>query len=203
MSNRLAPTGPKAARSDALANRDRILEAARDVFARRGLGAEMKEIAEHAGVGVGTLYRHFEGRDALLSALLQLTKEHLLQQLRTAVERGDPREALRAMIGAATQVCEQFGALTEAMLTGQLSELHGGHAEFTELFANLLQRGVRKGVFRSDIDVPAVVAIVESVFTSGTLLKFAADRSYHGAADAIADFILVAVVKTPGDTSRT
>jgi len=162
----------------------------------------MKEIAERAGVGVGTLYRHFEGRDALLSALLQLTKEHLLQQLRTAVERGDPREALRAMIGAATQVCEQFGALTEAMLTGQLSELHGGHAEFTELFANLLQRGVRKGVFRSDIDVPAVVAIVESVFTSGTLLKFAADRSYHGAADAIADFILVAVVKTPGDTSR-
>jgi len=169
------------------------------VFARRGLGAEMKEIAEHAGVGVGTLYRHFEGRDALLSALLQLTKEHLLQQLRTAVERDDPREALRAMIGAATEVCEQFGALTEAMLAGQLSELHGGHAEFTELFANLLQRGIRKGAFRSDVDVPAVVAIVESIFTSGTLLRFAADRSYRGAADAIADFVLVAIAQSTRD----
>ena len=170
------------------------------MFARRGLGAEMKEIAERAGVGVGTLYRHFEGRDALLSALLQLTKEHLLQQLRTAVERDDPREALRAMIGAGTEVCEQFGALTEAMLAGQLNELHGGHAEFTELFANLLQRGIREGVFRSDVDVPAVVAIVESVFTSGTLLRFAADRSYRGAADAIADFILVAIAQTTRGT---
>src|SRR3989304_7036729 len=138
MSRRLAPAGPRGARSDALANRDRIREAAREGLARRGLGAEMKEIAERAGVGVGTLYRHFEGRDALLSALLQLTKERLLQQLRTAVERDDPREALRAMIGAATGVCEQFGALTEAMLAGQLNELAGGHAEVTERFAHLV-----------------------------------------------------------------
>ena len=103
------------------------------------------------------------------------------------------------MVRAGTEVGEQFGALTEAMLAGQLDELHGGHAEFTELFANLLQRGIRKGAFRSDVDVPAVVAIVESVFTSGTLLTFAADRSYRGAADAIAGFILVAIAQTTRD----
>lgn len=156
----------------------------------------MKEIAEQAGVGIGTLYRHFDGREALLSALLQLTKEQMLQGLQRAVTTDDPRDALRAMVRAGTEVCEQFGALTEAMLAGQLDQLHGGHAEFTELLANLLKRGMREGVFRSDLDVPTVVAILESIFTSGTLLKFAGDRSYRGAADAIADFLLQAIEQT-------
>jgi AcrR family transcriptional regulator len=195
--NRLDQGRAKSARSDALANRGRILEAAREVFAHRGVDAEMKEIAERAGVGIGTLYRHFEGREALLSALLQLTKEQMLRRLQAAVQADDPRDALRAMIRAGMEVCEQFGALTEAMLAGQLHHLHGGHAEFTELLANLLQRGMREGIFRSDLDVPAVVAIVESIFTAGTLLKFAAHRSYRGAADAIAEFLLQAIVETP------
>jgi AcrR family transcriptional regulator len=191
----LAQGRVKATRSDALANRDRILDAAREVFAGRGLNAEMKEIAERAGVGIGTLYRHFDGREALLSALLLLTKDHMLRRLQRAVETDDPRDALKAMIHAGAEVCEQFGALSEAMLAGQLDQLHGGHAEFTELLINLLTRGTREGVFRSDLDVPAVVAIVESIYTSGTLVKFAAERSYRGAADAIADFLLQAIVE--------
>ncbi len=197
MVDRLAEGRAKAARSDALVNRDRILEAAREVFARRGLDAEMKEIAERAGVGVGTLYRHFEGREALLSALLQLTKEHMLRRLQGAVETDDPRDALRAMIRAGTEVCEHFGALTEAMLAGQLDRLHGGHTEFKELLADLLRRGMREGIFRSDLDVPAVVTVVESIFTSGTLLNFAAERSFRGAGDAIADLLLQAIAETP------
>jgi len=195
--NRLDQGWTKSVRSDAVANRDRILEAAREVFARRGLDAEMKEIAERADVGVGTLYRHFEGREALLSALLQLTKEQMLQRLRAAVEADDPRDALRAMMRAGMEVCDQFGALTEAMLAGRLHQLHGGHAEFTGLLADLLQRGMREGTFRSDLDVPAVIAIVESIFTSGALLKFAADRSYRRAGEAIADFLLQAIADTP------
>jgi len=65
----------KSERSDAVANRERILEAARIVFARRGLDAEVREIAEEAGVGIGTLYRHFGSREGLLMALKQETKE--------------------------------------------------------------------------------------------------------------------------------
>src|SRR3989304_4084126 len=108
---RLMQARGRAERSDAVANRERILEAAREVFARRGLAAEVREIAEQAGVGIGTLYRHFEGREALLAALLQETKQALLQRLQAAVEREAPQDALRAMVRAGADVCEQFGTL--------------------------------------------------------------------------------------------
>ena len=189
---RLKPA--RAPRSDAVANRERILEAAREVFARRGLAAEVREIAEQAGVGIGTLYRHFEGREALLAALLQETKQALLQRLQAAVEREAPQDALRAIVLAGADVCEQFGTLAESVLAGRLSHLHGGHAEFTALLTNLLQRGVQEGAFRADLDVAVAVTALESIFTSGSLTALARLRSYAGAADATADFFLAAMV---------
>lgn len=187
----------KPERTDALANRERILEAARQAFARRGLDAEIREIAERAGVGIGTLYRHFESREGLLAALIQQTEEDLLRRIRAAVETEEPRAALRAMIGAAVEACEQFGALTEAVLAGRLDRFSSRHTEFTALLANLLQRGIAEGIFRSDLDVPVTCAALESVFTSGKLLELAVQRSYPRAADAVADFFLYAVAARP------
>ena len=187
----------RAERSDAVANRQRILEAAREVFARQGLAAEVREIAEHAGVGIGTLYRHFEGREGLLAALLMETKQALLQRLQTPVQTEDPQSALRAMLRAAAEVCEQFGALTESLLAGRFSHLHGGHAEFTALLTDLLQRGIRQGAFRADLDVTVAITTLESIFTSGVLPSLARRRSYLAAADDIADFFLAAMTN-PG-----
>jgi len=183
----------KSERSDAVANRERILEAARIVFARRGLDAEVREIAEEAGVGIGTLYRHFGSREGLLMALKQETKEALRRRLEAVVQTQKPVAALRAMIQAGAEACEQFGALTEAVLAGELDELGGGHDEFTELLANLLQRGIQEGVFRPDLEVPVAIAILESVFTSGAFLELAAQSSYPAAADSVADFFLKAI----------
>ncbi len=202
-------TGPtqrsrKAARSDALANRRRILEAARALFARRGLDAEIREISERAGVGIGTLYRHFESREGLLSTLVHEAQQELLRRMQPVAEVEDPGAALRALIHAGAEFCEQFGALTEVMLTdldkfhpGGHDEYHAGHPDwfvgFRELVADLLRRGIRKGVFRSDLDVGVAVATVESIFESGMLLELAAERSYPQAADAVADFLLNAI----------
>ncbi len=58
-------------RADAKRNRDRIVEVARDVFRERGYDASLDEVAKRAGVGAGTLYRHFPTRDALLDAIMQ------------------------------------------------------------------------------------------------------------------------------------
>lgn len=185
----------KAERSDAAANRARILEAARQVFARRGLKAEIKEIAERAGVGVGTLYRHFEGKERLLAALLQQTKDDMLRRLQVSVQTEEPKAALRAIIRAGAEAYEQSGALTEAFLSGRLDHLHGGHAEFTDLLASLLRRGVQEGTFRSDLDVPVAVAALESIFTSGKLVEIASQRSHARAADAVADLFLHAVAE--------
>lgn len=188
------PSRPE--RSDAATNRRRILDAACAVFASRGPDGEIREIAERAGVGVGTVYRHFQNREGLLAALLMQTKQDLLRRLQVAVQTERPDDALRAMIHAGAEVCEKFGALTEAILSGRLDSLHGGHAEFTALLLKALQRGIEEGSFRPDLDVPVVVAMLEAVFTSGTLVELASGRSYAGAADAISDFFLAAISST-------
>ncbi|MDW8047571.1 MAG: helix-turn-helix domain-containing protein, partial [Chloroflexota bacterium] len=69
--------GSQSERSDARLNRERLLAAAREVLAERGAAAEMREIAERAGVAVGTLYRHFPTREALVAAIIAETLEEV------------------------------------------------------------------------------------------------------------------------------
>ncbi len=180
----------KGERSDARLNRERILAAACEVFAERGLDGEIREVAERASVAVGTIYRHFENREALLVALLLETKRDLLHRLASAARREHPETALRAGIRSFAQVCERFGSLTEALFAGRLENLHGGHAEFTEILAKILKRGIDEGVFRADIDVPAAVSVLEGSFMSGAFLRLARERSFRRAADSIAELFL-------------
>ena len=201
----LTHEGHRGERSDALANRQRILEAAREVFAHRGLDAEVREIAERAGVGIGTLYRHFESREGLLAALVHQAGEDLLRRVQAVVKTEEPRATLRAMIRAGAEFCEQFGALTEVLVIGELDKFHaGGHDEFhvdhpdfadefRELLTDLLRRGMSDGIFRPDLDVSVAIAALESIFASGMMLALAARRSYPAAADAVADFFLSAI----------
>ena len=190
-------------RSDALANREAILEAARKLFAEKGLAAEIREIAERAGVGVGSLYRHFESREGLIRAVMQAAAEDLVQRVRVAAGQMDPKAALREMIHAAASLFERFGVLTEVMLRGQGDELPDHRPEsfphIIELMASVLQRGIEDGSFRADLDVPVAIAALESIFESGMLLALASRRTYSGAADAVADFFLAAITAPQGE----
>ena len=190
------------ARSDAVANREAILEAARQLFAEKGLAAEIREIAERAGVGVGSLYRHFESREGLIRAVMEVAAEDHVQRLRVAAGQRDPKAALREMIHAAAGLFERFGVLTEVMLKGQGDELPDHRPEsfgdVIELMASVLRRGVEDGSFRSDLDVPVATAALLSTFASGMLLALASRRTYSGAADAIADFFLAAIAAPQG-----
>lgn len=196
--DRLTRESGRGERSDAVANRQRILDAAREVFAQRGLDAEVREIAKRAGVGIGTVYRHFGSREGLLTALKVQSKEDLRRRLQSALETHEPATALRAIIRAGADACEQFGALAEAVLSGKLDKLGGGRGEFMELLTKLLRLGIQEGTFRSDLDVSLAAATLESIFTSGAFLELAAQRSYPAAADAVADFFLKAIAATPG-----
>ena len=106
-----------------MAHREIILEAARQLFAEKGLGAEMREIAEHAGVGVGSIYRHFDSREGLDRAVKEAAGEDLVQRLHVAAGEKDPKLALREMIDASAGLFERFGVLTEVMLRGRINEL--------------------------------------------------------------------------------
>ena len=83
------PHRPPAARRDAVRNYHRILDAAREVLGESGADASMEEIAARAGVGVGTVYRRFASKDALIDELLQLALEEILSATERALLRTD------------------------------------------------------------------------------------------------------------------
>ena len=85
-------------RADAQRNRERILEQAKKEFTRSGANARLEEIAKKAGVGPGTLYRHFRTREELLVAVYESEMEKLAAAAQTLADRMSPVEALRAWL---------------------------------------------------------------------------------------------------------
>ena len=83
-------TAVRQLRADARRNRERILGAAKDVFAEQGADAQMDDVARKAGVGVGTVYRHFPTKEALLEALALEAFEHITTVAKEAVHDPNP-----------------------------------------------------------------------------------------------------------------
>ena len=188
----MGTTSERTRRTDAAANRLRILGAAREVFAARGLEAEMKDVAARASVGVGTLYRHFDSRDDLLAALIRETREEMLDRFRSAVRDQPPEAAFRAIIHAAGEKFERFGALVDVAMAGRLPGAGDSIDEFKALMSDLLRRGMAAGTFRVDLDTHVAVAALESIFHSGNMAELIRSRGLARACDAIADFFLAA-----------
>lgn len=182
--------GQVSERKDARANRERILLAAREEFAQRGLAAEMKDIADRAGVGVGTLYRNFQSREALVAAIIAQTRLDLLSRMHEAVATDAPDDAFRAFIRAGAEVHMEFGALMEVAMAENVETPSESKAQFTALFDELLRRGKADGVFRKDLDDAVVFAAVEAIFASGKLFEIGVERGPAAAADSFADLFL-------------
>jgi AcrR family transcriptional regulator len=182
-------------RKDARANRSRILLAAREEFGERGLAVEMKDVADRAGVGVGTLYRHFENREGLIAAVIEQTREDLLERVRESFANEPPADAFRSLFRAGVEAHARFGVLTEAVLAA--SPPAKRRAEFDELVAALMARGMDEGVFRTDLDVGLLISAVEALFESGKIFELAAKRGAVPAADAFADLFLRACYRAP------
>lgn len=190
----------KRERADAAANHTRIIAAAQAVFAERGLDAEMREIAERAGVAVGTLYRHFVDRDALLRAMFTAMSTEVVAQLETAAAVDDPRDAVRAIIHTIGTVYEQFRAIFALMHDARLdrriaaepSDERERLARITAVVDNVVTRGIQTGIFRPDLDAEVVTPVL-----MGAIIAFkslAAERGYDAVGDALADFYLASLI---------
>ena len=81
-------------RKDAALNRERLIEAGRDLFAKRGLSATLNDVARHAGLGVGTAYRRFANKDELIDAILERQNQEMEGVLRSALAEPDPWDGL-------------------------------------------------------------------------------------------------------------
>ena len=117
-------------RADARRNRERILKAARAVFSASGRDAHLEDVARRAQVGVGTVYRHFPTKDALLEALAREQFELLTQWSREAEEEPDAWDAFNTMVWRGAELQASDRALMEAVadfkpsVAQQASELH-------------------------------------------------------------------------------
>ena len=177
-------------RADARANRARLVEAARAVFSERGLAAEMKEIAERAGVGIGTIYRNFSSKEDLVVAIMRDALAAATAEARVAEAMDDPIDGLRSLLASAFAIIERHGWLVEAVLGGQFlpkpqmgAELE--HHEHLRRFERLIQRAVDQGRLRSDLDVAVAATMLTGTTTPWGYRRFLAGRTPEQAAETI------------------
>jgi AcrR family transcriptional regulator len=147
------PTSERPLRADAERNRRRVMDAARALFAERGLGVTLNDIARHAGVGVGTVYRRFPDKDALIDALFEERIEQLVGIARSGLE--DP-DALGGLVAALTRVLELQEAdrgLKELMLSSRSRRERIGRirARMAPVIGELVQRARASGQLRPEI----------------------------------------------------
>ena len=161
-----APIHDKPLRKDAQRNREKLLAAAVELFAERGTEGSLEEVAKRAGVGIGTLYRHFPTRDALVEAAyrnevaqLRAAADELLAELppdaaleawmRRFVDYGTAkrgmRDALQSIAGGATLFADTRGQVTEAV-------------------AVLLRAGAEAGTLRADVEPEDVLRAMGAIW---------------------------------------
>ena len=142
-------------RADAVRNRERVLEAAKLVFSAGGSEASLEAVAKRAGVGIGTLYRHFPTREALFEAVYRREVEQLSELAEQLKNAKDPVEALRRWLRSGVEfVATKKGIMAALALAVQSgSELHAFSFErLTKAIGSLLERAVASGEMRADIN---------------------------------------------------
>ena len=151
---RKQPTARKP-RSDAQRNRERILEVARQAFSRSGANTSLDDIARQAGVGPGTLYRHFPTREVLLEAVYRSEMEKLAAAEQKFAEELPPVEALRAWlllfvdyIAAKRLIAPALNAL----LGDPKKVFEASYARIWEAIRALVKRAIKNGDIRKDLD---------------------------------------------------
>lgn len=153
-------------RSDAQRNYDQLLATARAAMLEEGVNASLREIARRSGVGLGTVYRHFPTREALLEALLQSEFDVLALKAAELEEAADPAAAVFCWLRETVAVACKFRGLTEAMgeaLADPKSPLHAACVALQSAGTRLLARAQAQGLARPDLDGGDLSALVRAL----------------------------------------
>jgi AcrR family transcriptional regulator len=150
-------------RADAKKNYDRLLAVARHVVTGQGADASLRDVARKAGVGLGTLYRHFPTREALLEALLRTSFDELTQRANELAASGTPDSALVTWLREAVAVAHSYSGAIASMVAAIADENSALHASCVTMRAagtRLLVRAQAEGMARSDMDGTDLFALV-------------------------------------------
>lgn len=149
------PKPSRKPRTDALRNRERILDEAKTAFTSFGANASLDDIARQAGVGAGTLYRHFPTRDALIEAVYRSEVEKIAEAARRFAANMPPLDALRAWMLLFVDHIAQKHIIAPALnsVAGGASKLYeGSRAMVQSAIEALVKRAIRSGDLRKDTD---------------------------------------------------
>ncbi|MGW5359046.1 TetR/AcrR family transcriptional regulator [Actinopolymorpha pittospori] len=155
--------GSTTLRADARRNRASVLAAAEEAFAAEGLSVPLDEIARRAGVGAGTVYRHFPTKEALFETVVSERLAQLGEDAKGYAEADDPGAAFFALFAEVVErarlnkaLCEALEASTGVGFTGDSR----ARREFQDVFGELLGRAQRAGAVRRDVDIETVQALL-------------------------------------------
>jgi AcrR family transcriptional regulator len=154
-------SGEHVMRADARRNHERVLAAAREVFSEEGAGVQIEAIARRAGVGVGTLYRHFPTKEALIRELGRHLAAQCAEDAAAALEMEDPWDSIAWLVHRNAQGMARDAGLRETFASVRLKDdcpFEAAHLEGG--VGALLDRAQRAGVVRKDLDVDDFQALM-------------------------------------------
>jgi AcrR family transcriptional regulator len=156
---------PRLPRSDALRNRERLLCAAHEVFAEHGVDASVQDIVRRAGVGVGTLYRHFPTREDLVAAIFDEHIGELATVARETIAIDDGTARLRTFLERAIELRRRDPFLKQLFIRYPQNDprLSDARAEIRELLEELLELARLESELRADFTVADLVTVFWSL----------------------------------------
>jgi AcrR family transcriptional regulator len=153
-------------RADAKKNYEHLLDVARVVVAEQGADASLRDIARRAGVGLGTLYRHFPSREALLEALLRVSFDRLTAQAAELEASSSPKEALVLWLRDCVAFSHTYRGVTTMMMAAiedHESALHASCVTMRAAGTQLLTRAQDAGAARADLDGTDLFALIAAL----------------------------------------
>jgi AcrR family transcriptional regulator len=155
-------------RADAVRNRERVLRAAAEVFAERGFDATLNDVAARAGCGIGTVYRHFPNKEALIEDLFVVRLEEILALAEQANEFKDPWKGLLFFLEGAMELQVSDRGLRDSLLHSEYGRTHVSRSRdrINPVVGQLVTRAKESGRLRDDFDVwdvPMLVSMIGSV----------------------------------------
>jgi len=158
-------TEEKPLRADARRNRAKVLEAAEAVFAAKGTGAPTEEVAREAGVGIGTVFRHFPTKEALLEAVLYARLDRFVDEADTVVAQNaaDAGAAFFTFLTSWIEMSSAKNAYFEALTTAGVNVLGPGSEIRDRLRASLgvlLKRAQDSGAVRADLTIAELIPVI-------------------------------------------
>ncbi|MCW3056163.1 MAG: TetR/AcrR family transcriptional regulator [Solirubrobacterales bacterium] len=177
----MAITSERPLRRDAERNRQRIVDTAGVLFAERGLGVSLDEIARHAGVGVGTVYRRFPDKEQLIDALFEDRLAEILRAATDSAEMSDPWEALAHFLERSMELQAKDRGLKELLIGTSTAHarIERAREQIRPIVTALLDRAQQAGVVREDIGVPDLMLLQHAIGESADYTREVAPEAWR------------------------